>query len=375
LAAYRRAGIPVRQNLPATTPDEAIAVPLGDLDLRVCPACGVVFNGAFHEDAVEYGARYDATQSSSRMFSDYLDGIVDKLIRSGVTDKNIVEIGCGKGDFIQRLCARGNNRAVGYDTSYVGPETVLDGSVRFVRSYYGEADLAEADIVLCRLVIAHVPRPVEFLRSLRRAFGRTGSRLLYLETPALEWILQHRVWWDIFYEHCSYFTQLGLRNTLRLAGFEPLTTERVFGGQYQWVSARLGADVSPVLEPVDPRQTTDAFAHLDSQALALWQDEIRARARQGGVAVWGAGAKGVTFANLVDPDAMSLSYVIDINPAKQGRFVPGTGHPIVGPEQLRRGDVHDVLLMNPNYIEESARILMGLGIHNTRLHRVHATPA
>lgn len=78
------------------------------------------------------------------------------------------------------------------------------------------------------------------------------------------------------------------------------------------------------------------------------------------VAVWGAGAKGATFCNVVDPDCKFIAFVVDITPAKQGKYIPGTGHPIYAPEALRRVDT--VLLMNPNYHEENQRLLEELGI-------------
>ena len=77
----------------------------------------------------------------------------------------------------------------------------------------------------------------------------------------------------------------------------------------------------------------------------------RRRAR-GGVAVWGAGAKGATFVNLVDPDARLVTCLVDVNPRKQGRFVAGTGHAVVAPDQLTPQGVATVIIMNPNYETE-----------------------
>ena len=77
------------------------------------------------------------------------------------------------------------------------------------------------------------------------------------------------------------------------------------------------------------------------------------RLRQDGpLAVWGAGAKGVAFLNVLDPDASLVETVIDINPRKQGGFVPGTGHPIHGVDGLREAGTSSVLVMNPGYAAE-----------------------
>jgi hypothetical protein len=67
----------------------------------------------------------------------------------------------------------------------------------------------------------------------------------------------------------------------------------------------------------------------------------------------------VTFCHLADPDARRVAAVIDVNPAKQGRFLPGTGHPIVAPD--RAAAMAAVLVLNPNYTAEVAAALAGLG--------------
>jgi len=80
--------------------------------------------------------------------------------------------------------------------------------------------------------------------------------------------------------------------------------------------------------------------------------------------IWGAGAKGATFCNIVDPDCEIFSFVVDLTPEKIGKFIPGTGHRIVSYESLR--NVKTVLLMNPNYREENQMLLDEAGI-KTRL--------
>jgi hypothetical protein len=75
------------------------------------------------------------------------------------------------------------------------------------------------------------------------------------------------------------------------------------------------------------------------------------------VGVWGAGAKGVTFANLADPAATSIHCFIEVNPAKQGKFIPGTGHPIIAPEQIDAEGLNGVLVLNPNYVREMTKYL------------------
>ena len=64
---------------------------------------------------------------------------------------------------------------------------------------------------------------------------------------------------------------------------------------------------------------------------------------------------------LVAPDGTLLACLVDVNPNKQGGFLPGTGHPIVAPSALRDRGVRHALLMNPNYRAESQALLDAQG--------------
>jgi hypothetical protein len=141
-----------------------------------------------------------------------------------------------------------------------------------------------------------------------------------------------------------------------------MSVRHVFTGQYLWLQARRGGAVAPGRGPGDGlgRLARD-FAHNEQDLLGRWRGLVRTWARSGNVAVWGAGAKGVTFCNLVDPRQDALACVIDVNPAKQGKYVAGAGHPIIGPDQLDAQALAAVLVLNPTYTAEIAERLQRLG--------------
>jgi hypothetical protein len=99
------------------------------------------------------------------------------------------------------------------------------------------------------------------------------------------------------------------------------------------------------------------FAVAEEQLREDWRKRIVRLAAEAKIAVWGAGAKGTTFAHLVDPENKLIDCVVDLNPNKQGKFLPGTGHPIVGVEKLATRGVRNAILMNPNYREENEALL------------------
>jgi SAM-dependent methyltransferase len=363
----QREQVPVHQNLVVGSAHAARSVTRGELDLAVCEDCGFIFNRAFDLARLAYGEDYDNTQSCSGYFDAYLDGLVaDMVQRHAVRNSNIVEVGCGKGQFLRKLVSfpGANNKCFGFDPSYVGPDTDLDGRLAFRRCYYDASciDVA-ADVVVCRHVIEHVPDPMTLLHSVRAALDNSPGARVFFETPCVEWILRNRVLWDFFYEHCSLFTATSLSLAFRRAGFAVERVEHIFGGQYLWLEARLDAAAFPTEQgPAETAALAKAYGE-EVEALRLhWQARLQELGLRGKVALWGAGAKGATFANLVDPDCSLIDCVVDLNPNKQGAHIPGTGHPIIAPAELPLRRVKSAVLMNPNYRDENLRLLAAAGI-------------
>jgi len=367
----RRAKMPVHQNLVMTSHQAALQVPRGDLELTICRDCGFLFNKAYEPAKLAYGADYDNIQTHSPYFSRYLSELADHLLKEkGVKNRHIVEVGCGKGEFLRLLVKDPSfgNSGIGFDPSYVGPESDLEGRLRFDHRYYNEecADTA-AEVVVCRHVIEHVPQPLELLRAVRRALRRASKPRIYFETPCVEWILKNQVIWDFFYEHCSLFSSSSLRTAFERAGFKVLEVRHVFGGQYLWLEAELSdKPVEAVRNSGKIPQLGKLFAQKEDQLRNKWLARISHLAKTGKVAVWGAGAKGTTFVHLIDPENTLIDCVVDLNPNKQGKFVPGTGHQIVGVDSLFARGVNTAILMNPNYRAENESILEATGL-NVRL--------
>jgi len=355
-----RTQVPVHQNRVFPTRQLARAATRGDLAMQVCRCCGFVFNRSFDASCLEYEQDYDNTQSHSGVFDDYLDRRVEDLVlRQGVRDAQVVEVGCGKGHFLRKLVAYPNsgNRGLGFDPSYRGPLSDLGARLRFERRFY-DAQCAQipADVVVCRHVIEHVGDPLALLRAVRAALSERPQARVFFETPCVQWIVRNKVVWDFFYEHCSLFCAASLQRAFELSGFDVLQVSHVFGDQYLWLEARpaIGPDTGMGDRPHDgaASELADlALSHGASETsqLRLWSEALARWRIDGPVALWGAGAKGVTFAHLLDPHTQHIDCVVDINPSKQGGHVAGSGHAIVAPSELLRRHVSTVILMNPNY--------------------------
>src|SRR5882762_3054997 len=362
----RRSHVPVHQNLVIASHEEAVRMTRGELALAVCPACGFVFNSEFDASKLAYGADYDNTQSHSPYFGKYLTELAEHLVQErNVRNSRIVEVGCGTGAFLRLLVENSTfgNTGVGFDPSYIGEASDLRGRIRFERRFYDETCTSVlADVVICRHVIEHVPQPRELLSTVRRSLQCANSPRIYFETPCVEWILRNRVIWDLFYEHCSLFTSASLRVAFERSGFRVRDIRHVFGGQYLWLEAGLAGDMPVVADAGDIPLLAQQFAAEEVRLAEAWRARIGALRQQGKVAIWGAGAKGATLAYLVDSQREIVDCLIDVNPKKQGKYVAGTGHPIVGVDALAGRGVKTAVVMNPNYRVEIEDLLAARGI-------------
>jgi SAM-dependent methyltransferase len=357
-----RKQVPVHQNLLMRDQAAAINISRGDLALVVCRDCGFIFNRAFDSRKIMYGEDYENTQACSPSFNEYLDGLVRRMIvEQNVRGCHVVEVGCGNGLFLRKLVAYdgAGNRGYGFDPSYRGAESELDGRLRFSPRYYdSECADVPADVIVCRHVIEHVPRPLQMLEDIKKALAHAPKARIFFETPCVEWILENLVVWDFFYEHCSYFSAASLSTAFQAAGFEVQSVQHVFEGQYLWLEATLPKTGMRIdKRPGTVVTQAQEFARLEANLKEDWSRKIRVRASEGKVALWGAGGKGVTFANLIDGSRQLIDCVVDLNPLKQGHYVPGTGHPIVNYQALTARGVSTAILMNPNYREENLALL------------------
>lgn len=352
---FRVTSQPVISNYRCESADEARSFPRGDITLVQCASCGLVFNFTFDGSLCHYDEKYDNRQLLSPAFQSHVDCLIASI--SEVTSpKNILEIGCGKGDFLKTICAKTKAQGKGYDTTYEGVPVDDAGRVRFFRSYVSSTDIQESfDLIICRHVVEHVPEIGRFFQELRDIAVAAGDPVIVIETPRLEWIVESGAFWDIFYEHCNYFTESALQEILRRAGFKILKVEPVFGEQYQLVEIRLdelGRATADVAQLID----RDLFNQRMRESL------LRVQAKVGKLpdrkwAVWGAGAKGVAVANRISPPPI---FVVDINKNKCGGFIPGVPIQVLAPSADLLKDIGLMVIMNPNYQAEIRMMLAEL---------------
>jgi SAM-dependent methyltransferase len=330
--------VPVYQNKMFATAEQAKLCPRGSIRLVQDPTSGITHNSAFDASLLTYDQSYQNEQGFSPAFQSHLDAVL-ALITRHFSASTIMEVGCGKGAFLEAMRSRGLD-AFGIDPAYEGHADYI------LKGHFGPEIGIKAGCIVMRHTLEHIADPARFLRTIRDA--NCGSGLIYIEVPCMDWVLSHNAWFDVFYEHVNYFR---LADFNRLFG-RVIESGRLFGGQYLYAIAELGSLRDPAtLFPLQPDLTIpkDFFRGVETALMT--------RTTGSRHAIWGAAAKGVMFAHHASIHGITFDFAIDINPAKQGKFLAGSGLQVLSPDEglrnLRAGD--DIFVMNTNYLHEITR--------------------
>ena len=364
--------LPIYCNLLWAEQDAAKDCPKGNIRLVFCEHCGAITNADFDPSLLGYSQDYENSLHYSGRFQAYAKDLAQRLVdRHQLQEKTIVEIGCGKGDFLVSLCQLGNNRGIGFDNSYVErPEhAALGEQVLFIQDFYSEKYAEyQGDLVCCRQVLEHIQQPADMLGPVRKTIGDSQETVVFFEVPNALYTFENMMIWDIIYEHCTYFAPISLAYTFAAAGYRTQAVREEFGGQFISIEA-YPADAKTV--DVDKAavkalsETIATFGIRFEAQMTQWRttlDEIFAQGEK--VVIWGSGSKGVTFLNLLELGDR-IEYAVDINPRKQNKYIPGTGQRIVAPEEMVAYQPDIVIVMNPLYEQEIGGMLKDLGLTPT----------
>ena len=334
-------------------PEVARNVPRGDIRLVLCATCGHVWNSAYDPTLTDYSEPYDASLHHSSVYARFLTALARDLAeRHGLADGLVVEIGCGEGTFLRLLA-----RASGGDALGIDPSAPPDGQgVTYWREAFSDAH-AQAlrqrgvGLVANRQMLHYIPEPVPFVQSM----ASCGAPL-YTEVPNGDWVFREAVPWTVFYEHIAYFSPASLARLFAEAGLgctvAPAYREDQYLAAHSSSERAGGGPSSSYLE------TVREFGARARKQVTYWQQRLAEGSDR--TVVWGAAGRGTTFVGAMPEDRILA--VADNNPARQGSFVAGTGHPIVAPEALLELAPDRIVLTNATYADEILRQLTSLGV-------------
>lgn len=354
------ATVPVHSCLVMESRAQARAMAQGALAVVLCHDCGALTNRLFAPADMSYTTRYEDSQAFSDTFLRYARGLAARWIDDwGLEGRTVLEIGAGRGDFSRLLAAAGAGRVLAMDpTVDPGRFGEPDERVTLVpRAFDADTDLSGVDAVTMRHVLEHVDDPGALLRDLRRALDGRPDVPVLVELPEAGRILDEGAFWDVYHEHCNYLVRDVAVELFESAGFAVVSTTLDYADQYLHVEAL------PTGRPRPMRLSAEALVAMTDRVRAFrtasrdhvesLRGDIARHARTGRVVLWGSGSKGTAFLHALGPAGWTdVDAVIDVNPHLAGRFVAGTGHPILPPESLGREHADLVVAMNPVYHAE-----------------------
>lgn len=370
-------------------PVSARSAARGNICLTYCHRCKHIFNQSFRSDLLAYRPGYEAALYHSPFFRDFIHSVAERLRdKYQLQKKTVVEIGAGSGWFLELLCRLGGNNGIGidptiskpgvYDYEHFQVELIQD---RFDLRFEHKMEKCKPDLVCCLSVLEHVADARSLVSDLRCILGNRRPGIYFEVFNAFRAFRQNEIW-SIHYEQCHYFSQQSIQQLFTSCGFEILESGGCYGdNQYLFV------DCIPALE--NPPEASDFFelaaddkeryAHNQSHELPqeitqfaqifdarcqIWQTRFeRFRTEAKRVAFWGAGGKGVTFLN-VCPGASMIDVVAEINPAKHGKYIPGSGHKIVAPEELLKCGTDAIIISNALYEKEIREQAQAIGLRS-----------
>lgn len=349
--------VPVFCNVLLDTPGQALAAKRGEVRLVFCPDCQLIHNASFDPGLLSYSPAYENALHFSPTFRRYAERLADYLVeRYQLYGKDVLEIGSSDGAFLADLCRRGNSRGVGFDPGYDPAGATPSGAAvtMVARAYGPDSAHYPADFICCRHVLEHIADPLAFLRQVRAAIGDRAETDVFFEVPDAMYTLREMGIWDIIYEHRSYFTPASLGELFTRSRFDVRKISGAYGGQFLTVEAATGeGSQTPWPRDDGMGQFIDRFAEAYKRKVLLWGRELQRVAETGRKAVvWGAGSKGVTFLNTLGADTDRIAFIVDVNPRKQGKYIPGTAQQVVAPEFLIDYRPDAIIVMNPLYADE-----------------------
>lgn len=348
---------PVTCTAVCDTPDRARAVPLGCIDLTVCGQCGFAYNAAFDVVLARIGAEldyiYESSQAASGHFNEFSRRLaVDWVERYRLRGRTVIEVGSGSGDFARELLWAGVGKVIAVDP--LTPPHLTDERLQVVNEPFGpqHRDIS-ADALVCRHTLEHVPDVRGFLRLVHSWTVREPRRKVLFELPSAERIMEEEAFWDIYYEHSNYFTRGTLRRAFQLAGFSLLRLDLVYQGQYFVAEA-----VSDCGEAALWATTTEELQAWASFGVRVRKAVERCRkilerlaGDEGPLVLWQGAAKAVGLLSAVGSTEI-VACAVDLNPVRQGRYLPGSGLAVRAPQALRSLQPQHIILMNPVYFNE-----------------------
>lgn len=334
------------------------------LQVAVCTGCRLVQLLEVVDARTLFGTGYSFYSSASWPLSRYHERYAAGVLSRYGDGNFVVEVGCNDGDMLRHF-AREKTRHLGVDPAS-GPVAkarergldVIEAEFTARLAFEIRDEHGTADIIIANHVLAHVEDVASVLSGISRLLADDGVALI--EVQYLPDLLTNNAFDLVYHEHRNFFSFTSLENAARRWGLRvvdaSLTPRQ--GGSLR-ITLRHAVHSNFTSSYVDVLRSSEWWLNSGLGAYDGMQGRVeRVRTRlldclhdaAGEIAGYGAPAKATTLLNVCGITSDDLDYVTDTTPAKQGRYIPGTGLQILAPDE--GGIARTQLLLAWNYAHE-----------------------
>jgi len=336
------------------------------LRILVCESCWLVQTedhagreALFTDDYAYFSSFSSSWLAHSRRYVDAMIG------RFGLgKDSMVAEIAANDGYLLQYVKEAGI-ACYGVEPTASTAQAARDRGIDIVQRFFGVElgdELTEggraADLIAANNVLAHVPDINDFVSGFAALLKPQG--VATFEFPHLLRMVQEGQFDTVYHEHYSYLSLTAVSRIFTANGLSVFDVEHLgtHGGSLRVFAQRLdtgkhetGAEVARTLDEEQRAGVAgpDFYARFQQQAERVKNDLLAflVELRRGGkrIAAYGAAAKGNTLLNFAGVRPDLLPYVVDLNPAKQDKYLPGSHIPIVAEARLREDRPEYILIL------------------------------
>ena len=317
---------------------EAVMQPLGSIQLVWDHNDKIIVNQEYLSELIKYDSQYCTSVSSIGdnyvipMLA-YIDLVFAHLGASPV----VIDIGCGQGEFVIELRNR-NVDAWGFDP-------VVRTKSPFLQQKYWNPKDKTGDLYVMRCVLPHIQNPWEFLTQIAKV---SPKALILIEFQRIEWILEHKVWYQISHDHVNLFSISDFSQR-----FNMIDSGTFSKGEWGWVLIDLSHQKD--LNRCFPKSYNQKFQDLFSEK-NIFLNQISEI--QSPIAIWGAAGKGIVLAHALIGLQKNL-FAIDADPHRWGKYLEGSGVLVISPADFIDNAVGGTVIFvcNPNHFDEVRKYL------------------
>jgi len=348
------------------------------LRLLVCQDCWLVQTEDFAQADALFDADYAYFSAFSTSWLAHAKAyVLDMAARFELNAAStVVEVAANDGYLLQYVQAAGVP-CYGIEPTASTAAAARQRGIEIVPRFFGVAlaqELAaqgrQADLMVANNVLAHVPDINDFVSGFGVLLKSQG--VATFEFPHLLRMVQECQFDTAYHEHFSYLSLTSVQRIFAANGLQVFDVQQwpTHGGSLRVFAQRCDLGKQPISSRVAEllaeeraagMQTPGFYSRFQREAVRIKHEllDFLLQARRAGLKVgaYGAAAKGNTLLNFAGVRPDLLPYVVDKNPAKQGKFLPGSRIPIVDEAHLRQQRPDRVLILPWNLRSEVAEQL------------------